>query len=249
MNSAHIRLENASVSFPVFDAGNETLRSAVVNKLSLLRGKPYKRMPVVVHALEDISITISPGESVGLIGPNGAGKSTLLRLLSRVYVPSSGVAEIVGSQSTLLDLVNGMDSNATGWDNILLRGLALGYTRREMKSAMTEIADFSGLDEALALPVRTYSSGMLVRLAFSICTAMPRDVVLIDEVVGAGDSNFMIKANERLSHFIDSSSILVLASHSEETLRKFCNRGIVLMNGKVSFDGDIESALSFYAGS
>lgn len=233
-----------TIEFPMFDVASTSLRTSLISRV--VRGKPQPIHEKKVRALDEVTFSVDKGETVGLLGRNGSGKSTLLRTLAGVYSPVSGSVTVAGERTAIIDLVNGMDVNATGYDNIVLRGLALGMSLSEIRSARAEICEFSGLDTALRRPIRTYSSGMLLRLAFAVSTAVPRDVVLIDEVVGAGDSLFITRAAERLTRYIQASGTLVLASHSDQALRQFCERGIVLMGGHLVFDGPIEDAIRLY---
>ena len=193
------------------------------------------------HTLE-----FNKGDRVGLIGRNGSGKTTLLRVLSGAYEPTSGDIDVSGSLSSLTDITLGMDMEADGYENIMLRSIVMGRTRREAKERISEIEEFTGLGEYLRLPVRVYSSGMLLRLAFAVSTAIEPEILLMDEMIGAGDAHFIEKAQARLQNLMSDASILVLASHSSDILRQFCNRGVVLEQGQVVFSGELEACLSYY---
>lgn len=245
---AFIELDGVSVDFPVFDSRGRSLRAMLMSVGSVGRRVDMDAAGrVTVHALKNISVRFGDGDRVGLIGRNGSGKSTLLRLLAGVYEPTAGVVRTQGSCCPLLDLSLGIDVDATGYDNIVLRGLALGLSLKEIRARETEIAEFTELGDHLRLPVRTYSSGMLLRLVFAVSTAVPRDIIVIDEVIGAGDTMFMRKAKARLDSLLRESSIFVLASHAGDMLRQMCNKGLYLRDGEIMFFGSIEDALREYA--
>jgi ABC-type polysaccharide/polyol phosphate transport system ATPase subunit len=244
---AFVSLENVTVEFPIYDSRSRSLRA------QLMRFGDQQRVGyadigcVTVRALIDVTLSFQDGDRVGLIGRNGSGKSTLLKLVGGIYEPQQGVMRTSGTRCTLLDLVLGMDMDASGYENMTLRGLALGIPRREVAKRMDDIAEFTELGDHLALPVRTYSSGMLLRLAFGISTCWPRDIVLIDEAIGAGDQAFMKKARDRLEAMLANSRILLLASHSEDVVRRMCDKGLVMHEGRVAFYGPIDEALGHYA--
>ena len=199
-----------------------------------------------VHALRDLSLTVRDGERVAVIGHNGAGKSTLLKMLAGIYPPASGMLLVQGRISSMFELATGFEMESNGWDNIYLRGLMLGETPNSIQSKMREIAEFSELGEFLNIPVKYYSSGMFVRLAFSVSTAIAPDILLLDEVVAAGDAAFMEKASKRMGELVDSSKIMVLVTHSMESVRKMCNRCIWLERGQIEMDGTPDNVTSAY---
>lgn len=188
---------------------------------------------VVVRAIDSLDLEIRDGDRIGLTGHNGSGKSTLLRVLSGIYKPSAGRIEIEGRVGTLLDPAAGMDMEATGYENIYLRGQLLGMSMREIKSKLDDIADFTELGDFLALPMKTYSAGMAARLAFAISTAPETDILLVDEGIGAGDADFQKKAEQRIQRLFEKTSIVLIASHSEELLARFCNRRIRMEHGQL----------------
>jgi ABC-2 type transport system ATP-binding protein/lipopolysaccharide transport system ATP-binding protein len=201
-----------------------------------------------VHALRGINLTISQGDRLGLIGRNGAGKTTLLRVLSGAYEPTGGHIIIQGKVSALTSLTLGMDMEASGYDNIAMRAIHLGRTSSGIKNLVEDVEKFTELDEYLHLPVRTYSSGMLLKLAFAISTAITPDILLMDEMVGAGDAHFMAKAKQRIESLMERVNILVLASHNEKIIQSFCNRAICMAEGKILFGGNVDECLEFYRG-
>ncbi|MGK9084202.1 ABC transporter ATP-binding protein [Brucella intermedia] len=199
-----------------------------------------------IHALKDINLTIQPGERVGLLGHNGAGKSTFLKMLAGLYPISSGSRTVEGTVRSLFDISLGFEPDASGRENILYRGLLLGLTPKYMKSIQSEIIEFADIGEFIDYPIKTYSAGMQVRLAFAISTSVGGDILLLDEVIGAGDANFMGKARRRITDLIERAEILVLASHDFSTLRSICTRGLVFHHGEVIFDGEMDMAIDRY---
>ncbi len=199
-----------------------------------------------VHALKNVNVEIAEGERVGLLGHNGAGKSTFLKTVAGLYPISSGEIKVVGEVRSLFDLSLGFEPDATGRENILYRGLLLGLSPKFMREKEAEIVDFAGIGRFIDYPIKTYSAGMQVRLAFAISTAVGGDVLLLDEVIGAGDANFMEKAKERIADLIAQAEILVLASHDFSALESLCTRGIVLHQGSIVFDGPMGGAIVEY---
>jgi ABC-type polysaccharide/polyol phosphate transport system ATPase subunit len=198
------------------------------------------------RVLDSISLSIETGERVALIGDNGAGKSTLLRLIAGIYKPDEGSIERTGDFSVFLDAGFGVDMRLTGRENCYSRAIINGVSKGDIRQFIQWVSDFSELGEYFDQPVRTYSTGMVVRLVFSMCTARTHDVLLIDEGIGTADARFQDKAFSRLSHLYDSAPILILASHDPKLLKQNCTRGIVMRNGRVVFDGDIDESIAFY---
>ena len=190
-----------------------------------------------VHALKDLNLTFQDGERIAVIGHNGAGKSSLLKMLAGIYPPASGKLIVDGRISSMFELATGFEMESNGWDNIYLRGLMLGETPKEIKAKMREIAEFSELGDFLNMPVKYYSSGMFLRLAFSVSTAIEPDILLLDEVVAAGDAAFIEKATQRMKHMVDTAKIMVFVTHSMIQAQEMCNRCIWLERGMVMADG------------
>jgi lipopolysaccharide transport system ATP-binding protein len=186
---------------------------------------------VVVRALNSLSFEFSEGDRVGIIGHNGSGKSTLLRVLAGAYEPVSGSIKVVGRIASMLSISLGMDMEATGYENIYLRGAVMALNPQQIDSLVDEICDFSGLGEYIDMPMRTYSTGMAMRLAFAISTSVAADIILMDEWLSAGDASFSEKAQGRLARLLDQAKILVLATHDEGLIRSTCNRILQLDHG------------------
>jgi lipopolysaccharide transport system ATP-binding protein len=230
---AFLKLENCSLNLPVYGAGNRSLKQMMLSSVTGGRIAADSRRLTVVEALRDVSLEINAGDRVGLIGHNGAGKTTLLRLLAGIYEPTAGTFRSQGRVTSLLDLTLGLDYEATGYENIVLRGLILGSTKAQMASLTPQIAEFSELGEYLSMPVRTYSSGMVLRLAFSIVTAVHADVLLMDEWLSVGDADFVKKAELHMKEFVGKADILVLASHNKDIIDDLCNVIIEMEAGAI----------------
>lgn len=242
---AEIKLESVSLQLPIYDVASQSLKKRLV---SFGREKISDDLSgvVVVQALSDISLTLKSGDSLGLIGRNGAGKSTLLRVLAEIYAPTAGKISVVGKSVPLLDISLGLDDQSTGRQNIRLRGLLLGMTSQEIEEKTLEIVDFTELDGYIDLPLRTYSAGMRVRLAFAISTAVDADILLLDEVLGVGDVAFQEKAKKRLKEFHSRAQIVVHAIHDEKAIRDSCNKALWLENGAVKAFGDTSDVVQMY---
>lgn len=199
-----------------------------------------------VAGLSEVSFYISPGERVGLLGKNGSGKTTLLRSLCGIYPPTQGKIIREGSVFSMLDIYQGFDDSLTGRENIEIKGMLSGRQTKEIKAAEEGIIQFSELDDFIDLPLKVYSAGMRMRLSFSIATSFSPDILVMDEWLSTGDTTFKKKARSRLQNFVSESSVLVLASHNIDILQKVCNRGIILSNGSVLYDGYIDEAIKLY---
>jgi ABC-2 type transport system ATP-binding protein len=245
-----IDVRGACVNFPIFDAKTRSLKKTLLGTVGRAGGKIGIDAKVpVIEALRNVTLSLRHGDRVGLIGPNGAGKSTLLRLLSGIYEPTTGSARIVGKVAPVFDLGVGMDPEITGYENIIIRGLFLGMTRKQMETRAGEIAEFSELGDYLSMPLRTYSTGMRVRLALGVVTSIDPEILLLDEGIGAVDSAFLEKARDRLTALVERSGILVFASHSEEFLLELCTSGLWLERGEIHEEGELRQVLSHYKSS
>ncbi len=241
-----IELSEASLTYPITTTLNRSIRADFANKLVGGKFKRYGRKQYI-QALENITLTIQAGDKIGLIGHNGAGKSTLLRMLAGIYEPTTGNIQINGKTTALLDMGTGVDAEATGLENITLRSLYMGYTKKEIKTKIDEIVEFSDLGNYIHMPMKIYSSGMRSRLMFAITTAFDCDILLLDEGIIAGDKTFQKKAKEKLNGFLSGKDVtLILASHSNAFLSQYCDKGLVLENGNIAHQGTIEACFNYY---
>jgi ABC-2 type transport system ATP-binding protein/lipopolysaccharide transport system ATP-binding protein len=245
---ASIELDQVSIEFPIYNARGRSLTGELFRRTVGGLIQSDKSSNVLVVALRDISLVLADGDRLGLIGHNGAGKTTLLRVLAGIYEPLSGGAWINGTVASLTDITMGMDFEATGYENIVMRGVFLGLQAREMRRMIPEIEAFTELGEFLELPLRTYSSGMLLRLAFAVTTSVVPEILIMDELIGAGDAAFVVKATARLNEMISNSHILVIASHDVETIRRLCNKAALLQTGRIVRVGPVEEVISAYLG-
>jgi ABC-type polysaccharide/polyol phosphate transport system ATPase subunit len=243
---ASIILENVTVDFPIYGS-QKSFRTALRNATGgLIRREGRHSDRVTVRALDNISLTLKHGDRLGIIGHNGAGKSTMLRVCAGVYEPSQGRVAIEGKISALFNTSPGLDPDDTGYENILTCGLFLGMTRAEITRKLSDIEEFSELGDYLALPVRTYSSGMMTRLGFAIATAIDPEILVLDEGLGAGDARFAERVKQRIDALVGRSSILILASHSETMIENMCNRAILLHGGRLVASGPVGETLETY---
>ncbi|QUG99564.1 ABC transporter ATP-binding protein [Saccharopolyspora erythraea] len=237
---------NAAVDFPIFDAKSRSLKKAVLSKAGGRIGTD-SRVPII-EALHDINLSLEHGDRVALVGHNGAGKSTLLRLLAGIYEPTRGSARVVGKVAPVFDLGVGMDPEISGYENIIIRGLFLGMNRKQMEARIDEIAEFTELGDYLEMPLRTYSTGMRVRLALGVVTSIDPEILILDEGIGAVDADFLEKARDRLNDLVKRSGILVFASHSDEFLMELCNTALWMDKGGIKERGSLRSVLTHYKG-
>jgi ABC-2 type transport system ATP-binding protein len=241
-----IRVDSLSVEFPIYDAHARSLRNTLVNLGTGGKVRADSRRQVMITALEDVSFSLRDGDRLGIVGHNGAGKTTLLRALAGIYEPTRGSVLCRGHVAPLFDITLGMDQDATGYENIRIRGMFLGMSKAEIAAQIDEIVGFSELGQYIHMPIRTYSTGMRVRLAFAIATAVRPDILLLDEMIGAGDARFIERAEQRLGEFLNRAQIMVLASHSNSIIRKLCNKALLLHHGKlVGFD-TVDEVLKAY---
>mgnify|MGYP006162143319 FL=1 len=231
--STSISARQLTVEFPIFENSHRSLKKKVLHlSTGGTIGNDAGNHPVVC-ALDALDFEFKDGDRVGLVGHNGSGKTTLLRVLSGIYSPTRGQLKIKGKTASLLDVSTGVDPDATGFENIYLRGIMNGYKPSMIRNKIDEIADFTELGEYLNLPVRTYSSGMMLRLTFAISTSIQADILLMDEWLSVGDADFREKAAKRLKSLVDNASILVIASHNPELIDNVCNKKLQLEHGKI----------------
>jgi ABC-2 type transport system ATP-binding protein len=241
-----IRLTDVSVDIPVYNFASVSLRKTLLGKT--IGGRfAQSGAHVIVNALRDISFTATDGDRIGLIGSNGSGKTTLLRVLAGVYAPTAGRCEVLGDVVPLFDTSLGMSGDATGLESIRICGALWGLSRKEIEAILDDVVDFTELGDYLAMPIRTYSNGMRLRLAFAVATARKSDILLLDEVIGVGDASFHLKAYERLRGLVQRSRVLVLASHSAKILEEICNKAIWLHQGALIAYGPVEKVVAAYA--
>lgn len=245
---AFVRLRGVSVEFPIYSGGSRSLKKLVLSATTKGNVASDARNRVTVQALTDIDLDVGHGDRLALIGVNGAGKSTLLKVLAGIYEPTSGRVQAEGQVSALLSAQVGLNMDATGRENIVMRGMYLDIHPRAMREHVDEIADFTELGYYIDMPVRTYSAGMIIRLCFAVATAFPPEILLMDEWILAGDSVFLQKAKKRMETFVAGSSILVLASHAMPLLEEWCNRAILLEGGRIVASGTVAELASRYEG-
>jgi ABC-type polysaccharide/polyol phosphate transport system ATPase subunit len=239
-----ITLEKVSVSFPIYHGGSRSLKKSLLFRGTGGHLASDANHRITVEALRNISLQCHAGDRIALIGSNGAGKTTLLRVIAGIYEPAAGIVITRGRISPMFDIGLGVDNEISGYDNIRLRGLILGLSAREIEERMPEIAEFTELGDYLHIPVRTYSAGMLTRLTFAVATCFSPEILLMDEWIVAGDAAFLAKAQHRIESFVGQASILVLASHSLDICRQWCNKAIWIERGEVKMSGKIEDVLA-----
>jgi len=255
-----IAARDVHVEFPIYDNRSRSLKHKLgvgqlakgINRLTARNSSVGGQIGtgsagrVVVKALDGLTFDIQEGDRIGLLGHNGSGKTTLLRTLAGIYEPVTGMIETSGRVVPLFDLQLGTDVDATGFENIWMRGRLLGLTTQQIKYALDDIAEFTELGEYLYMPTRTYSTGMMMRLAFAISTSIHPEILVLDEMIGAGDAGFLARAEERLKTFLDKAGILLIASHSSAILQRWCNKGMQLESGKLVAYGPLDDVIAGY---
>jgi len=245
---------NLTLDIPIYDPRARSFRHAMLRPIAnTLRGATYiggniqkSNGVVVVRAIDNVSFRIDHGERVGIIGHNGAGKTTLLRAMAGIFEPTGGSMMTCGQIMPLFNLMEGLMPESTGREFIRIRGVLLGLEPRQIDPLIDEVAEFCELGDYIDMPVRTYSTGMLVRVAFAVATSVTSDILLFDELIGAGDARFLKKGEERLRRFAQRSSIVVIATHNHDILLKWCTRALLLDHGSLIHDGDVESTLRLH---
>jgi lipopolysaccharide transport system ATP-binding protein len=245
---AHISLEQASVVLPIFNSSSRSLTNSLVSAATGGVLTAQRGGHISIEALKNLDLEISAGDRLGIMGHNGSGKSTLLRLLSGIYEPSSGKIERSGSIASLVDISLGINAESTGRENIFLRGKLMGLSKKEIDEKIDEIIEFSELGDYINLPVRIYSSGMLLRLAFSVSTSITADILIMDEWLSVGDGAFAERASNRLRELVDSSEILVIASHTRSLIEETCNKVVWLEHGVIKKVGPVDEIVPQYFG-
>jgi ABC-2 type transport system ATP-binding protein len=242
---AAIFLNKVGVDIPIYDVRQASLKKALLGRT--IGGRfAESGAYMTVNALKNLDLEAHEGDRIALVGNNGAGKSTLLRVVSHVYPPTSGTVHVVGKVSPMFDTTIGINMDATGLENIQIAGTIWGMTRAQIKNSIDDIVDFTELGDYLKIPIRTYSTGMLLRLAFAIATVREPEILLIDEVIGVGDAGFFKKAFARLLQLVERSRILMIAAHQDEILRRLCNKAAWLDHGSLIAYGEFENVISTY---
>ena len=244
---ATIDLQNVSVSLPIYNSRGRALKHEVLRRtVGSNLDHPKDQRATVVQALNEVTLCLKDGDRVGLIGRNGAGKTTMLRVMSRIYQPTSGIAKIVGTISSMTDLSIGMSPEATGYENIIMRGIMLGLTRKQAAALIPDVEEFTELGEYLELPIRTYSAGMMLRLSFAVSTAIKPEIIILDEMISVGDAAFMEKASARIASLLETASIMVLATHDDALLRRLCLTAVWMNYGRITAMGNVNSVIDRY---
>ena len=200
---------------------------------------------IMVEALKDVNLQLEKGDHLALLGHNGAGKSTLLKVLAQIYEPTSGSVTITGQANCLFDIMMGMDHELNGYENIMLRGLILGLSKQETRKIIPQVEEFGELGDFMKMPIKTYSSGMKLRLAYGIITSVFSEILLIDEIVNVGDARFMEKAKHRMKSLVGQSDIMVLSTHDVGIIKELCNKAIWLEHGVIKCIGRVDDVLDF----
>lgn len=239
---AKIELQDVSVTFTTHQQKRVSLKEYLVRGLFRQSANPRLR----VRALDGITLSAREGDRIGIIGHNGAGKSTLLKTLAGVYPPTTGTREVEGKICSLFDITLGFEYEATGWENILYRAYLQGETPRSIRGKLEEIAAFTELGDFLNVAVRHYSHGMLMRLAFSIATAVEPEVLLVDEVLAVGDLAFLTKARARMHELMGAARLMVMVAHDLDTIRQMCSRVIWMAHGKILLEGETNAVVDQY---
>jgi lipopolysaccharide transport system ATP-binding protein len=245
---AKITLKQASVVLPIFNSSSRSITNTLVSAATGGVLTAQKGGHISIEALKNLDLEIVSGDRIGIVGHNGSGKSTLLRLLSGIYEPSSGEIDRDGSISSLVDISLGINPESTGRENIFLRGKLMGLSRKEIDEKIDEIIEFSELGDYINLPVRIYSSGMLLRLAFAVSTSITADILIMDEWLSVGDGSFAERASKRLKELVDNSEILVVASHTRSLIEETCNKVVWLEHGVIKKVGPVSELVPEYFG-
>ena len=244
--AASLYLRDVSVEFPIYSGGSRSLKKMLLHSTTQGNLARDASDRITVLALNAITLDIKHGDRLAIIGANGAGKSTLLKVLAGIYAPTAGRVHAEGRVSALLTASVGLNPDATGRENIIIRGMYMDVHPRDMRAHVEEIADFTELGSFIDMPVRTYSSGMMVRLCFAVATSLRPEILLMDEWLAAGDAAFLHKARQRMEDFVAGTSILVLASHAMPLLEEWCNRAILLDQGRIVASGGVREIATIY---
>lgn len=245
-SETRITLDAVAVSFPIYQAGSRSLKKRVLFHGTAGRIGRDANERIVVEALRDISLSLRIGDRLALVGSNGAGKTTLLRVIAGIYEPAQGAVMTRGRISPMFDVNLGIDPELSGFDNIRTRGLLLGLSSGAIERQIPDIAEFTELGDYLDMPVRTYSSGMMLRLGFAVGTCFEPEILLMDEWILAGDAHFMAKAELRIQSFVARASVLVLSSHNLDLCRRWCTKALWLEQGQIRALGPVDDVIEQY---
>ena len=241
-NSTHIQIKNVSIAFRLYHNKSQSVKEWFLERLSKKNNLQYTEF----LALKNISLDIKHGDRIGIVGHNGAGKSTLLKAICRIYEPTSGQISTTGRIAPLLEIGAGFNPELSGRENIYLNGAILGYPISTLKSIEHEIIEFTNLSEFIDSPVKYYSTGMYMKLAFAIATAVHPEILVLDELFAGGDAEFIEKAKARMMTFVEKSGIMVFVSHQPDLLLQLCNRIIWLDHGQIKADGSPKEIIQQY---
>jgi len=246
MSDIAIKVENLSKLYQIGTQKSGSIRESIVDKWRWIAGSKKSETSEAFWALDDVSFEIKQGEAVGIIGKNGAGKSTLLKVLSRITEPTRGRIEINGRIASLLEVGTGFHPELSGRENIYLNGTILGMTRREIRAKFDEIVAFSGVEKFIDTPVKFYSSGMYVRLAFAVAAHLEPEILIIDEVLAVGDAEFQKKCLGKMGEVTNQGRTVIFVSHNMTAVKSLCSKGVVLHKGKVGKKADVNEAVNYY---
>jgi len=239
MKDTYIDIKSLSLEFELYDSSKQSLKKKIIHKAvgGFIEHKDSKK--TIVKALNNIDLKINSGDRVGILGHNGSGKSSLLQVIAGIYEPTSGKIDQHGTLTALIDINQGLDFEATGYENILLKGILHGYSLKEIKKNLNSIIEFSGLGDFINMPIKNYSTGMVLRLAFASSTFKNQNIFVLDEWLSVGDDDFLKKCELRLTELINDSDILVFATHDTNLLNRICNKYVRLESGKIVEQGKI----------
>lgn len=242
---AKVEIENVSLSYPIYGSNARSFKTTLIHMAT--GGRLLKNNgTIVVEALKDVSIKLKKGDRLALLGHNGAGKSTLLKVLAKIYEPTKGTVNVNGKVNCLFDIMMGMDHELNAYENIMLRGLILGLSKPEIRQLIPQIEEFSELGDFMKMPIKSYSSGMKVRLAFGIITSVYSEILLIDEIVNVGDAQFIQKAKAQMTKLVHQSEFMVLSTHDTNIVKELCNKALWLEKGVIKCFGQVDEVLKIY---
>lgn len=242
---ANLELDNVSLNYPIYGANARSFKATLINLAT--GGRLNKNNGnVEVEALKNVSFKLEKGDRLALVGHNGAGKSTLLKVLAKIYEPTAGIVNVRGEINCLFDIMMGMEHELNGYENIMLRGLILGLSKTEIRKIIPLIEEFSELGDFMKMPIKSYSSGMKVRLAFGIITNVFSEILLIDEIVNVGDAKFVEKAKASMTRLVNQADFMVLSTHDNEIIKQLCNKALWLEKGTIKCFGTVDEVLKAY---